>query len=248
MLKLWNGGVLRNTAYTALSRCCVFKWTEWNMVQQWQGSSSMRAPEGSLGANECARCWSPPISACNLKRNRTSTFWGHIACLFADGISNWNSRRRYKLWQTDVCRQLLIYCYLGQQIHNALPHLPHLDVLVYAFRLLTLLGLPISVPTSLYLQVSSAGFFIQVRFCWIVTSHRAFATALTVFWSRRSDGFQTKHVQEKSSCRDLLPSIVHSLGALVACWDSILLEALQPESTILFPASKSIHFKICSLV
>lgn len=77
----------------------------------------------------------------------------------------------------DRCVLLVIYSYSGQQIHHTISFF--VCVLVYASRLLTFLGLSLSIPAMLVFADFLVQFYIQVRFCWIMTSHRAFATALT---------------------------------------------------------------------
>lgn len=41
----------------------------------------------------------------------------------------------------------------------------------------------------------------------------------------------------------MLVLLRHSVGTLVAYWDSIEQKALQPETIILLPTSKNLHFK-----
>lgn len=69
-----------------------------------------------------------------------------------------------------------------------------------------------------------------------MTSHGAFATALTVLQSGRSDSFSKEtspgKVQQQGLA-SMLFLLQHSLGTLVAYWDPIVQEAVQPESTIL---------------
>lgn len=79
-----------------------------------------------------------------------------------------------------------------------------------------------------------------------MTSHRAFATALTVLLSGGSESFSqvtSPGKVQQQGLTSVLFLLQHSVGMLVAYWDSIEQEALQPDSRILLPTSKNLGFK-----
>lgn len=79
-----------------------------------------------------------------------------------------------------------------------------------------------------------------------MTSHRAFATTLAVLLSGGSKSFSqvtSPGKVQQQGLTSVLFLLQHSVGMLVACWDSIEQEDLQPDSTILLPTSKNLDFK-----